>query len=374
MKRSAVIIFLLLTSCSRRQPAPATVETIQEDEENRNSVFSSLSSPLSPLGLDTLGGAKFCNEIIAAKIPRQPFGFFADTFGDALPCIKELVRRGKASQIRIHLAWDDNHNYNRRDFDRIAAKASRIEVFARENPSIPTYISGACEHNLSGPDAKLLRAKVLAKCPHCAGYVNSVWKGTIIDGINEVHGANPKIPGGKYIVSWDGNSAVDGDVELWKSHFVGALIRFLWVPRFNGRWSTTDNTPREQRKGWADSALIESVSALEEPKGATHIADGDLYKSHAENKGTGDNRAERPAVISKIRGSTAELSAAGHTVIVGKYYGPYTDGRFRYYLPDYGYRIAEAAKRASGSPICTLKVAGQVRGTINPAFRDPAKQ
>lgn len=322
-------------------------------------------------GMDYLGGAKFCDEAIKGHPNGAATGFFIDTFGDATPCIDRFIRSGKTNTVRVHLAWSDTHQFNPSEFDRIAKKASALEVLARKYPTARIYVSGACEHNLSEQQAKLLRAKVSARCPSCAGYVNSVWRGAQIDGINEVHGDKPRKPNGQYMVSFDGTPAVDSDVTLWKQQYADALIQFLWEPRFNGRWEDNDNTPRPQRRGWPDAKFIQSIAYLFNDRGAVGpLGKTDIYKSHSENKGNGDPRAEKPVAILGIKVPEISLmSVNGKEIAKARYYGGFEGNRSRYYFPAYGFELAEKARKLSGSSLTFIRANKKNIGPVNAAFR-----
>lgn len=60
----------------------------------------------------------------------------------------------------------------------------------------------------------------------------------------------------------------------------------------------------------------------------------------------------------------------GQVVGTMTYYGSYTDGRRRYYANDWGYLIADKAKRIQGDKLCEVWANGKKVGVINPAFRD----
>lgn len=321
-------------------------------------------------GLDTLGGAKYCDRILSSTRREFALGFFDDTFGSSFNCIESALRTGKANTVRVQLAWSDNHQFPPREFDRIAEKGGKYQGLIAKYPGAKIYLSGACEHNLGRQDAENLKRKVLAKCPSCE-YVNVPWKGALIDGINEVHGSKSRVPGGRYFFSFDGESAVDSDVEAVKRKFSGAEIFFLWEPRFNGRWESNDNTPRPQRKGWPDGKLITSVARLSSPKGSVGpLPRNSIFKSHSENKGNGDSRAEKPvAIISEKTSEISLVTTNGKEVSKARYYGPF-ERQHRYYFPSWGYEIADKAKQLSGSELTYLRVKGKNHGPVNPAFRD----
>lgn len=322
-------------------------------------------------GMDYLGLAKFCDAALGGHPNGAAVGAFIDTFGDSTGCIDKFAASRKTSTFRIHLSWSDTHQFNPRDFDGIAAKAGKIETLARKYPNDKFYISGACEHNLDATQAKILRAKVLAKCPHCAGYVNTVWKGALIDGINEVHGQNPRKPSGQYMESYDGTSAVDSNVTVWKKQFADAIIQFLWEPRFNGRWESNDNTPRPNRTGYPDEKFVRSVAYLFNDQGAVKpLGKTDIFKSHSENKGNGDPRAERPvAIIAPHASGISLVTTNGKEVAKAAYYGDFEGNRSRYYFPAYGFELAQKAQNLSGSSLTFIRANGKNYGPVNPAFR-----
>lgn len=334
-------------------------------------LFFLVSTAYAMPGMDYLGGAKYCDAINASHPRGYAAGFFFDTFGDALPCIERLFRSGKADTFRLHYEWSDTHTFPPTSFDRIANKGGAVEKLIKRNPGIKIHPSGACEHNLDAPQGRLLKFKVLAKCPSCAGYVNSVWKGALIDGINEVHGAKPRKPSGQYMVSFDGTPAVDSDVTLWKQQYSDALIQFLWEPRFNGRWEDNDKTPRPDRKGYPDAKFINSISYLFNDRGAVgSLGKTDIFKSHSENKGSGDNRAEKPVAILSAKASEISLvTTNGKEVAKARYYGSFEGNRSRYYFPNWGFELAEKARKLSGSPLTFIQAGRAKLGPVNPAFR-----
>ncbi len=360
--------------------------------------FASFTVVLAPLfflpfsasaglpGLDYLGGAKFCDAILEAHPPGAAAGFFIDTFGDAIPCIDRLAASGKATTFRVHLAWSDTHQFNPRDFDGIAAKARRLNGLAKKYPTYSFYVSGACEHNLNEVQAKILRAKVLAQCQDCKGYVNTPWRGARIDGLNEIHGfpkdkrGRPTKPTGAYLVSFDGVAAVDSDIGAWEAAHSDALIRFLWEPRFNGRWETNDNTPRPKRRGFADAKLIRSLAYVWNGKGSVRqLPRKWVQKSHSENHGTGDGRAEKPVELIRINADSIDWVATNGVRLASakQYRPPLTSSGFskkepghRFYAPMWGYELAEKARAVSGSRLVYLRVKGKNYGPINPAFRE----
>jgi hypothetical protein len=99
-------------------------------------------------------------------------------------------------------------------------------------------------------------------------------------------------------------------------------------------------------------------------KGATKLPPHWLWKSHAED--TGDPRSNKPVLIAPLKASKAELVRNGAVVSSASYYGPYIDGRHRYYFPEWGFEIAQKV----GNVPLDLRLSGKVDAQVNPAFRD----
>jgi hypothetical protein len=302
---------------------------------------------LVPFGQDYLGGAKFQSAIIQSHDYSQGAGMFATTFGDSLPLANALADR-RIPFLRIQLGWSDTHSYSERDFPELVKQARR---FCPLHTKTKLYLSGACEHNLDVAKATKLANQVLAACPQ-ATYVNTPWKGAVLPQfINETHGdGDPKSAKSSY--SSDGKPSEDINIQKLKDKPWSEFFMF-WSPRYNGRWEDNDSTPRPQRRGYADGKMIKSMLALAKPKGATSLPKNWIYKSHSENKGNGDSRAEKPVIIAPVKKASLKIGNA-----TCPYYGSYDNGRSRYYCKIYGYEISQ-------TPVKLDRY-----GTINPTFRD----
>lgn len=299
-----------------------------------------------PYGQDYLGGAKFQEAILANHDNSQGAGMFATTFGDSLPLAQKLAPR--VPFLRIQLGWRDNHDFSEKDFPELVKQAKRFCQLASKTK---LYLSGACEHNLDAAKANKLAKQVLAACPQ-AIYVNTPWRGAVLPQyVNESHGTDsPKSSKSSY--SSDGKPSEDIDIEKQKGKGFNEFFMF-WSPRYNGRWEDNDSTPRPQRKGYADGKMIKSMLVLAKPKGATSIPKNWIYKSHSENKGNGDPRAEKPVIIAPVK--TKSLKVGN---VDCKYYGVFEGNRHRYYCPKWGYEISQV-------PVKLDKY-----GTVNASFRD----
>lgn len=314
-------------------------------------------------GLDHLGIAKYSQVARQAQKEGIAIGAFGGVFGNSVPAIQRILAGGKCPAVRIHLAWRDNHEFSLRDLPAVIREAKRWIPVVKRFSKVKWYFSGACENNLSKADALLYANKVLATLPGVT-YVQCGVKHIHGENIiNEVHGVNAKPLKGRYIFSFDGNACVDADVELLKLRHKDAEIFYLWEPRFNGRWESTDKTERPLRNGWPDKNLIESVQALMGDKGATNPPKGWIYKSHAENHGAKDTKAEHPVIICPLKAERIVLKdLSGQVVDILPYYGPYAGGGHRYYSQKWGYNISTEPVR--------MWINGVSYGFINPAFRD----
>ena len=323
-------------------------------------------------GLDQLGAAKYADLVVREHPENFAFGCFYDTFGNALSVIERVAQTGRCPLIRVQLMWDDNHNFTVDDIQTAARKAQNIQKLAVKYPSVKFQVSPFCEHRLRLPFLNNLAAKIKVAAPACE-YVNSPIPGGDImpEEVNEFHGVEKKPRRcKKYQFSFDGTSAEDSDVEAYKANYKDAKAFFLWSPRFNGRWEDNDKTPRPQRKGWPDSNFIDSIIYLSHPRGSCKLAANHLLKSHSENKGNGDPRAEKPVYICPVKARSIELVASNGQVVASlRYFGTYTDGRFRYYASEMGYQIAEKCKRIQGDPLTQVRINGKIFGIVNCGFR-----
>lgn len=324
-------------------------------------------------GLDHLGGAKYADLALREHPSGWAFGIFYDTFGNSLSLIDKVAKSGRAPIIRVHGIWKDDHRFSRKDFTEAVKKAQNLEKLARANPNCDFRYSPFCEHNLNAADMNEAFRLIRLAAPSL-GLVNTPLhnnKTIIDDAINEFHGAEKKPRNCKrFQFSFDGKPAEDSDVETFKANYKNSEVFFLWSPRFNGRWEDIDKTPRPQRRGWPDSDLVDSIIYLASMRGDLKLSRDHLFKSHSENKGKKDPRAEKPVYICPVKARSVELVARnGQVVDILKYYGVFTDGRHRYYSTTYGYQTSEKARRIQGDPLVQVKINNKFYGVVNPAFR-----
>lgn len=328
-------------------------------------------------GLDFLAIAKY-GKIAAEEFPEGwALGAFTNVqgFGNALPAIEEVLKTGRCPEVRLHLHWEDDHKEKPDTFDKIKKEAKRVGAFFSKFPNKDRKVSGWCEHTLSRDRANKLSDIVMHEMPAGVQYVNSPWikgGGKTIDGINEIHGNAEKPLSGSYNFSYDGQSAVDSNVEADKKKYANCDTFYLWIPQFNGRMTTNDKTPRDKRKAFPNSRQIDSVIFLSTNSEVDAKMPKDyLLKSHSDQHTTpAEPRASKPVLIAPVKASKADLVCSNGQVVGSlNYFGSFTGGGFRYYLGEYGYLVAEKARRITGSPVCILRINGKNICKVNPGFR-----
>ena len=326
-------------------------------------------------GLDLLGLSRFPDLALREQPAGWSIGCFGSgVFGNPYPALDRILATGRVPRVRVQCLWSDSHSFGPADLPRAIAEAKKLAPLIGKYPNVEFRVSPYCEHRLSGRDITQVLAAVQKVVP-TAVMVNAPCPGhrVYLPGVvNELHGAETgPVPSGRVDFSFDGTPCVDADVEAFKRKYANAETFYFHEPRFNGRWEDNDKTPRPDRKGWPDSALIDSVIYLHRDKGAARLAKGWLYKSHSENKGSGDARAEKPVLIGPVKTREVRLVCDnGQVADVLRYYGPYSGGGFRYYASAWGYQTAEKARRIQGHPLVKVVADGKGYGTINPAFRE----
>ena len=321
-------------------------------------------------GLDFLALPRYADVAVREFPAGWALGAFANTFGDAFPVVREIVRSGRCPHVRMQLLWSDSHSFSMADLPLAISEAKRYNKLAGNNPKTKFELSVFCEHNIPNPDPWL--DQVAAAAPNCR-IVNTPYKGALSRKYkNEVHGSHPR-PKGPYNYSYDGTSAVDADVMADKRQYRNSEVFFFWIPQFNQRKNATDPTPRPQRKVIPTSGQIDSVIYLHNNAGGgISLPTGFLWKSHADQhlEPFPEPRASKPVLICPVKADRFELVADnGQVVDVLPYYGPFADGRFRYYLGDFGYQVSEKALRIQGHSVLQLRSGRKIHGKVNPAFR-----
>lgn len=312
-------------------------------------------------GHDFLGAAMY-QSVIAKNFPEwAAFGAFDKEFGDCMQAANLAYTRG-CRVFRIQLLWHGNHIYGDADISAIKAGAEKWSKW-KGILSVDTtvYISPFCEHQIQSPDKYL---KLIAEASKGACIpVNSPLKNGGLSRVyvNEFHGGEIKPRPSKtpILFSFDGTACVDADLETYKKNYAKAEVFFLWDARYNMHPETNDKA----RNCPPNADLLESINKLTISKGKTSLPIGDIWKSHSENKGSNDPRAEKPVYITQEKSSKVELKLNGKVIhTLTRYSGDMPDGRARYYASKMGYQIAIEP--------CEIWVNGKKRGVVNPAFRE----
>lgn len=320
-------------------------------------------------GMDFYAAIKY--PVLAVRSETDTAGVMLNAFGSALPVIDKLAQVKKT--LRIQGVWDDDHRFGPRQQKEAVQGARDVGYLQQRHPNCRFYYSPYCEHELSESSMR----KVLRRCQAVAPdltLVNSPDNsGAFVSGyVNEVHvNALYRKPRGPYLVSFDGSSCVDWNVEKVKRIYSDAEIIFFWIPQFNLRKSENDMTPRPDRKCKPTTELIESVWYLRKDKGPTSLSNAYIYKSHAEQvRDVATLRENKPVIIHPLEGKEIRLVQDGVVLAVAHYDQPYKDGGHIYRIAQWGYKLARQAK---GNPV-SLQFVGPTGvstfGTINPAFRD----
>jgi hypothetical protein len=310
-------------------------------------------------GLDVLGLAKY-PELIAHWPAGQSCGVFANTFGNVWPVLKRLSAMDRCPRIRIHGVWQDDHKYNQaRDLPVILKELERANELKKNWPHIDIQYSPFCEHTIKGAQLKSLINKCLQVAKDVQ-IVNNPWTGDLSPNcINETHGDKA---GNFRNFSFDGVPCVDADVEAFKNTHKNVETFFFWTSQFNGRKNPNDPTPRPQRKAWPTRELLNSCAALSKPKGACDLPKGWIWKSHADQHDVPpEPRALKPVLISPLKVDNFKLVEAGVVISTSSSALPFEGGKYRYYFPKYGFKIA-------GEPV-NLMAGDKVHGHVSPGFR-----
>lgn len=331
-------------------------------------------------GIDQLGGARYRKQIVESHPDGFALGIFTqkELFGDGYPVVDEALSKRRIPLVRYNLRWSDTHSFSRRDFPKIVAEARRGLPVVNKYPNVECEFSGATEHQLKPAEAAELARLVLEVIPERCKYVNNPWtnRGAFIPANsrikNEVHGEGSyRLPGGSYNYSFDGTDAFDVNTTAIKNRHNGSDVFFFWTSQNNGRRNVGDTTPRTQRKFWPTGDLMRMQAYLATEEGRVSVPKNYTIKPKSDQHVVPPAPRElKPVFIIPTKASDVSLVGDNGSLIAVSGKGqPFADGRTRFYFPEYGYQIAEKAKRLHGKPTANLRVGGKVVGTVNPAFR-----
>jgi hypothetical protein len=340
-------------------------------------------------GIDFLGGARYQKTVLAEHPRKFGFGVFAevDGFGKAYDLIDKVAALG-VPFIRVQLQWRDKHDFSSADLKVTENRCKLLLPIIKKHPSVKWYISPICEHNLDQRQFQPF-ADVVAK--YLGGLVQIVNSPNFKKGfvskeyLNEYHHEEKPRGGGRYAFSFDGANIVDSDIEKYKGNYSNAEYFMLWNSQCNGRRNLTDSTPRQQRKFFPMPKQIDSwVHLVTNSKGATNYPSSFIGKSHSDQhkippEGKDQKRVE--ILPMNVQPDRLHLVAAnGQKIATSTKKAPYNEkvngkvgkqiGWRYYFATEWGFELANRAKRLAGTAICTLLGDNKKLGTVNPAFRD----
>lgn len=341
--------------------------------------------------MDYLGGARFKKLILEEHPMSYGAGFFSyvDGFGDSLPVVSALAAKG-CLLFRIHLCWKDDHKFTSEDLRFVAREARRLKPIIAKYPNVKWYVSPACEHELSESAwrefANVTSRELagtsfeLVNTPnHNKGFVSK----TVL---NEYHGAekSPRRGSARYSFSFDGTNITDSDIDgVYKKNYAQAEYFGIWNSQMNGnrkifkagdKREPTDYIDRAKRIFWPTSKQLDSwIHLTTNSKGDTRIPTGWIFKSHGDqHKAPPEGKDQKPLFIRPQKVKEIIAKTRNGTVIDrARYYGVFSGGGYRYYFTQWGFELANKAKRIQGDALCDIIDSnGRKVGVVNLAFRD----
>jgi hypothetical protein len=357
-------------------------------------------------------------------------GILHGSFGSSMANIEAVLASDKVVAVRVHLvngscirgkrcdssrkefgSGFDAGSFNtavlRRDKKVLNEVAKRAKIYSKLAEKYPTkviYLSPVLEHNLSLKAFQILADIVKREAPNTI-LVNNPMNArafrTKRQWVLESHDPDFKYRNIRCISSPDGLAATDTDTKKYFDLTKECIMVLNWVGRFNGRVGDNldskgnfihpyDRTHFPQKRHFEDlNTLIKyyifsSGEPTENPevcKITKPITKPLLWKTWADDHGSGDSRASKPLFISTTKSeATYVITAEGNRVATLPYYGTYpadTDGkqRYRYYI---GYRggsnltltqLVEKVENESGIEWAWLQQGDLCYGPFVPAYR-----
>jgi len=313
-------------------------------------------------GLDLLAGAQYAKEVVYAARQGFAIGLFAETFGDAYSTAEAALKAG-CKLLRMQLIWSDTHQFGDKDIKTIKRLAAKYNQLANKYPQADIRLSPFCEHNVSNPDKYLDICQIAA--PNCL-IVNTPYKGALSKKyINEKHGDTHAPLSGRHHYSDDGLEITNSDAKALQEKHKNAEVFFHWSCRFNLRYREKDSTPRPQRIKEAKQRkptidYINSITYLFSDKGTYNLDGKTLLKSHSEKHDANDKKGDKLLFITPTKASHITLKRNGKVIGKLNYYGPFEDGRSRYYAPQMAYKYGANVE---------VWVGNKKLGVVNCGFR-----
>jgi len=343
--------------------------------------------------LDYKAAAKYENVILAEHPENWGAGGFVhvDGWPASIATFDRLLSTGRCPFLRIELAWADDHRFGSNYLKVVQDNARLSRPLLEKYPHIDFYVAPVTEHGLDRQawnkfasvaenELRGLRYQ-LVNSPLPQGFVHP-------DLINEYHGVDLKPRGGRCAFSHDGTNAVDSDMEGFKKNYSKAEYFMIWNCQMNGNRVLQERDangkpikiPRAKRKFYLTGPeQIDSFIYLSRDRGDVRIPKDWILKSHGDQHSVPPSGKDcKPVIITPPREKYSEIvfkASNGQVVAVAKYFGTYNEkpsGKLkghRYYCSEWGYQIAEKARRIQGDPVVQIWVKGKRVGRCNLAFR-----
>lgn len=337
-------------------------------------------------GMGWLGGGRY-RRLIQGEHPRA-FGASVfpevDGFGDGYAALEDLAKVGIPFLV-APLLWRDDHAFRSSDVGAVRSRAKKLRRLIATYPKVKWYVVPLIEHRLNEgqwlPFAKVveeelkgLQFEVVNSPDVRAGFVSRKY-------LNEYHGGDIRPRrGGRFAFNFDGTQQVDADIEAYKANYRGAEYFLLWNCQCNGNRIMGEKKPRKTRVHWPTPEQADSWIYQTQERGIVSIPRGWIYKSHSDQHTVPPSgKDQKPVWITPVSEKHAfiELRAAnGQVIDRARYFGTFNDKAtkkvigHRYYHTDWGYKLAEKAKRIQGgNPVVQVWAGGKRIGVVNPAFR-----
>lgn len=311
--------------------------------------------------------------LIQGAEPNSMLGWFEDTWkespGDPFKKVKKCLSVERFVQGRAQIFWSYAHKPAPLS---LVVKALPRLARLQDETGKRIYASPSCEYDASTPK-KLVEQWVKAIQKIGLTPVLTPMGGPVVPGVLiEKHG--DKVANAQAL-SLDGEAFTDCDASrLVKLNSTAEYI-LGWIPRYNLAVAGSNALPA-QRKNPPSVKDVRSVSALFGPCVYGNLKGRQLWKTHAEDKGTGDPRANKPLAIIKEKAKFIEiLDSANAPMFKFPYYGTYLDQGHRYYSGSpggpklYAYEIGDLARQRTGSDVVKIRVNGKVYTVGSAAFR-----
>lgn len=340
----------------------------------------------------------FGQDFLAAQYPRfngtkalpyiasnSALGTLDNTFGTSTAPIRALLTSGKFSSYRVHLIngsciangncgpYEPLKDYTLKAFNRalennnpkiISYLKDRTAIYCalqKDFPLVDFYISPVLEHRLSVKAYRNAANAVKDTCPIVTLVNNPVtgngerYRGALLeshDGFNKP----------RDIVSFDGFDATDADIQKWMVSTKDSKISFIWSRVYNCRNQGPWEDPRERTScpKPRDFEMLAHITDFRGPAPSSTLKcaafkSPSIWKPLAEDKGTGDIRANLPVAIVALSAADVTVSDyRGKPLGTLKYFGAYANGLNRYYSGTgsklSGYQFEKKAVKISSYP------------------------